>query len=364
MKKTHQNNFGKKAIWVLLFALGLFFSPVSSKEASVWIDTVIPKFILPPMDEMLRQLNYIITGAAKQAAVKVITQNVYGIIGGQNGGGAMFIVNWQTALITNPIEEAAAYIDELSTRSTQMMGTYFYTQAAWSSYGMAKNFEGVGKEGLAQYFQSPQFIESAQAQTYSSSSANSLGGSGSYSAELQQIAKDIASEKTSPNKCVITYTGNPENMFEDGTFKKFSLFMTGVNNPWSYANCIEYAYEEKREQLEKIYSTRAMAYQGFTGTEQDGNTTYPGILAKELVANAEDLGNKVIASANGVAEVIVSSVMNMAMNAIQNGIGNIQAQVQRGVSNVSSKANSQTQNQIHNYGPGALYGNSSKPTSL
>jgi hypothetical protein len=310
MKKIHKNILAIKIIGILFLVLSLSLAPIPGRKASAWIDTIIPKVILPPMQLMLDQLMNIITGAAQQAAIKMITQNVYSVVGGSGSGGTKFIKDWKAALETDPQKEAASYIESLSSRSTQMKGSSSYTSADFS---LASSFEGVGESGLAQYFQSPRFIDSASADTSGSSSS-------SYATTLKEIGTSIADQVTNSSPCTITYEGDPAKMFDDGTFKNFSKFMSGKNDPWSYQTCMQNAYEKKLASLEKIAETKAIANQGFIGTGSDGKISYPGILVKEKVANVENMGNEVIVNADGIAKVITSAVIKMGMDAMTNGI--------------------------------------------
>jgi hypothetical protein len=242
----------------------------------------------------------------------MITQNVYmSVSGGSGGGGPKFIVDWQMTLETDPQKEAAIYIESMSSMSTQMRGSANYQSS-----------EGAGRN---------------------------------YMSGLGNIAGGITSQASISNKCPITFTASTTTMFSDGTFKNFSKFMSGVNDPWSYQTCMQNAYLEKLASLQRIAEVKAMANQGFIGSPG-----YPGILIKEKMANVENMGNQVIANANGIAEVISSMVMKMTMDAMNNGIGNVQAQVQKGAVNVSGKLNVQTQNQVNNFGPGAMFGNGSQ----
>lgn len=339
-----------KIIFVLFFSLVLSFLPLPQRKASAWIDTIIPKVITPPMQTLLDQLEVMLTGALQQAAIKMITENVYtSISGGSGSGGTKFIVNWKTALVTNPKKTTALYIEQLTKSSTRGKGGSSYEPASNSSVA---NFEGVGKEGLAQYFRSPRFIDSASAQEASDSSED-------YTSTLQELGQNIADEITNESPCTITYEGSPDDMFDDGTFKNFSKFISGVNNPWSYATCIENAAEENLEENKAVEEAQAIAYQGFKGSGSDGNISYPGSAVAAKLFNVENMGNEVIVNADGIAKVITSIVMKMGMDAINNGIGNVQEQTQKNISNTSDKSNAQTQNQVDNFGPGAVYGNSS-----
>lgn len=272
------------------------------------METFITNPMLGGMQEMFKQLNFVITGAAQQAAIKMITEKVYSAVsGGGSGSGPSFITNWQTALETNPQKQAALFIESMSAMSTQMRGS--------SSY---RSSEGVG---------------------------------GNYMSGLKNLIPGITSQSNLASRCAVTYAGNPANMFADGTFKNFSQFMSGTNNPWSYQTCMQNVYQEKLASLQRIAEVQAMANQGFIG-----KPGFPGILIKEMTANVQNMGNQAIASAQGLAQVITSAVMKMAMDAMQNGIGNVQEQIQKGATNPSDKLNTQTQNQVKNFGPGAMFG--------
>ena len=313
MTKALKNILRTKIFGILFLALVLVSFP--ERKAQAW-ETFVSNPIQSFLEEALKQLNIVVTGAAKQVAIKMITQNVYmSVSGGSEGGGARFIVNWQGALEDDPRKEAAIFIENMSSRSTQMRGSVNY-----------KPSEGVG-------------------------------GGKNYMASLGNIVESLTSQDASFNKCPVTYEGSPDNMFADGTFKNFSKFMSGNNNPWSYQTCMQNAYEEKLASLKEIAKTKAMAFSGFKGTEQGGNISYPGSLVFAKVANVEKMGFEAIANASGIGEVITSAVMKMAMDAMNNGIGNIQSQIQKGATNVSDKSDTQAQNKIDNFGPGALFGN-------
>ncbi|MBU2028674.1 hypothetical protein KJ761_02160 [Patescibacteria group bacterium] len=341
-----------KIIGILFFFLFFSLTPLPEQKAKAWETWgSIPMGV--GIQEVIDQLLIVITGAAKQAAIKMITEKVYSAVSGEGGsGGTKFIVNWEGALETDPQTEAIAYLDDLASSSFSGRGSSANYESADDSTEWASNFEGVGEEGLAQYFGSPRFIDSAKAQSSSSSGGN-------YMASLKNLVTGITSQATSSNKCPVSYTGNPANMFADGTFKNFSKFMSGNNNPWSYQTCMQSAYQEKLTSIKEIAKTKAISYAGFIGTGSNGMVSYPGSLIKEKLANVENMGNQAITSARGIAEVITSAVMKMAMDAMNNGIGNVQAQIQKKATDVSNKVNTQVQNQIDNYGPGALYGNPS-----
>jgi hypothetical protein len=196
---------------------------------------------------------------------------------------------------------------------------------------------------------------------------SSEGVGGNYMSGLSNIVGGITSQGSSFNKCPLSFEGNlTAKLSGNVTNATFSAdinkFLSGNNNPVSYGVCMQNAYLEKLNSLKEIAKTKAIAYQGFIGTGMGGNIVYPGSAVAAKFFNVENMGNQVIANANGIAEVITSAVMKMTMDAMNNGIGNIQAQIQKGASNASGKLNTQSQNQSNNFGPGAMFGNSSMPT--
>jgi len=313
--------FRKKIIIIFFLILALSFSPVTAEKAYAW-DAVLGETFGNLMRKMMDQIDAVIRGMMKQAAMMSINQlTVKLVAGGSNG--PMFIVNWQDYLLGQPQQRALAgsllYLnDSLSGRGSS------------SGYRPAPGFEGIGQNAFSM----------------------GLGQYSNYSGRLLEQTKSaiISNQGTAR----MTYQGNPSQMFAKGNFKDMSVFLSGINNPWAFQLNAQDKYQELLRREELIASTKANAGGGFTGLEKNGQTILPGSVARENLVNAQNLGNNIIANATSLPEIITGVVSKMATQLMTQGIGNIQAQVQKSIS-VQNRARFQMNAQINSGGPGALY---------
>ena len=144
-------------------------------------------------------------------------------------------------------------------------------------------------------------------------------------------------------------------MFAKGSMKDLSTYVSGNNSPWAFTWNAE---EERMNRLEdEKYKamTKAISGEGFTGKEVNGQTVTPGSLVKESMANTEDIGNKIIAGASSIPEIMTAVISKLVTKSIQNGIGNVQARVQAEITEVTNRNITQMQNAVRTSGPGALY---------
>ena len=109
MKKKLKNNFLLKITFVLFFFLFFSLALLPGEKALAWETWgSIPMGV--GMTEVIDQLKIVVTGAAQQAAIKMITEKVYSSVSGGSSGETKFIVSWEEALETDPQKEAASYI--------------------------------------------------------------------------------------------------------------------------------------------------------------------------------------------------------------------------------------------------------------
>jgi hypothetical protein len=153
----------------------------------------------------------------------------------------------------------------------------------------------------------------------------------------------------------VTYAPCPGDMFIRRSFKDINRYISGINNPWAFDMEVRNEQQRKLEEEKEIQRTRAIAYQGFTGTTgADGKTTtYPGSLTKDNAANAQNVGNIAVGSAQDVQGVI-SSVVMAALAKTQQGFSGAQRSAQKDAS-TQSRVDSSTANQVDESGPGSLY---------
>ena len=309
-----KNKFGRsqKAILTLVLIAFLGFSYPAKTQAALWpaIDPIMSRML----DTVYDTVQGMILGSLKQSAVKILNSQVDSLVSGRGTGNAAFITNWQDYMVTQPQNNTKTYMNSYLTQMTAGKGSS----------------TGYSSEGFS--------------------------GSGNYAAALTQMAKNNITQMTAVPQ--MTYQSDPSTMFASGNFKNLELYLSGINNPWSFGAAADSAYQQQLATQQSIQQTQAIAYQGFkptvSGTGANQIVTRPGILTKETVANVENLPNNVIANAKSVPEVISSVVSQMITKAIQQGFSGMQKSVQTQTS-TQSKLTSGINSAVQTSGPAAQF---------
>ena len=298
---------------VVLFTLS--FSPVQVSKANAWTAFAANGF--KQMLEVIKyNINGMILGMLKKQAVSSLNSQIDSLIGGSNGSSPAFITNWQNYLVDQPKATTQTYINDYLSQMTNGKGTA----------------TGYTSEGFA--------------------------GNGSYLVELKQ--NSLAHINTSNTTTVpkVTYESDPSTMFDKGNFKDMSLYLSGVNNPWSFDLAAQDAYQKKLETEKATQQAKAIAYQGFKGAGENGSNstiTNPGSLIKTNIANVQNIGNMALASATHPGEVISSLVSQVITQAIHQGFKSVQNAVSQQTNNVENKINEEIENSINTNGPGSRF---------
>ena len=341
----------RQIIFAILFVVVLL-SP--QKTQAFWGEFVQENyhFLLKKIDDTITGIGL---GMLKQQALNMLNQQVNKLITGSSTSSVMFITNWENYLVKDPEKKAIIYInDKISQSLRGKTGSNYITSSSTSykiSENQASDFNSYASEGFF----------SSTAQAASSSNLNLSSSAGNYLTQLEQIAKSHTSEK---KDSIVTYEGNPSQMFANGNFKNIEKYLSGINNPWAFDMYAQETYQKKLVEEKKIAETEAIAYQGVKGKKSaDGTVINPGSIIKEAIVNVQDLGNKIIAAATHPEEVVSAVVSQMITKAIQQGIGEVQSMVEKEVDNVTSKINSEIGNATGKLGTGILYNNTSSSSS-
>lgn len=239
----------------------------------------------------MSQIMGMIRGMMKQMAVQMLTQQVNNMISGGGTDGAMFITYWPDFLVKEPAEKTDVYIND------------FFSMVSGGSYS---------------------------ASSYSSSYE---GVSGNYSSYITEKAKSLIYQKNQPSPSN-EYSSNPADMFSAGNWQSTSGFVSSpYKNELGLPLSAFQEYTSKKEEEEKLAATKAIAYQGYKGKESGGQVVTPGSLVKDIQADVQDVGNKALANATSIPEIITSLVSRLVMQALQKGVGSIQKSVQKEIGN-------------------------------
>jgi hypothetical protein len=315
--------FGGKIIFIALFIFSFSLAPIHTADA--WL-SIPAELIGQATFWLMRNIEGIVTGIIKNAGARAINQMMSNVVGGGSSGQAMFITNWDDYLMRQPEQRAQSYMNDYLTQMTQGRGSV-------SGYIPSPAFEGVGAGAFNA----------------------GMSAFGNYSSRLASMARDQLVAGTRSALPQPTFSGNPANMFDQLNFKQFGVFTSGVNNPWAFTAAVENQKMESLEEERDIAAAKAVANAGFIGKEINGQTVAPGSLVKDKMAATEDIGNKILASADSLAAVMSAVVTQLVTKSIEQGIGNVQAKVQKEVFTVTNSASQQLNQQINTVGPKALY---------
>jgi hypothetical protein len=341
-----------KAILISLFLLfSLTIAPINVPRAHALWGEFPAQIFQGALEYLADMMKGVAMGSLKTAAIKSINSELESIVGGSSSEAAKFITDYQDFLIDQPKEKAnIAMNDYLSQTISQGRNSISGYASAASANLFASNYEGFGNGsfsyGLAMNNPSyGKFSYFAQANSdfdaYSSAAAGTFG--------FEEMAKAHTSEKKTPT---ITYHG--ENIADaSNNFENLQLYLSGINNQWSYDIHTQAKYAELLEAEKTKAVTKAEAGSGFGETSDQVAT--PGILIKDAMANAQDMGNKILAAANNPGEVVSAVVQSMITKAIQNGIGQAGAVAQKTIQNTQNKVTSEFNAKAAQSGVGSLF---------
>ncbi len=318
MLKKNKLKLRQKLINVCLttiFLFVLFFSPIQTPKADAW-DAIPAQVFKQVLEEIDYELHGIILGMLKRTAVIILNGQVDNLMGGANGSSAAFITNWQSYLVDQPTEKAQTYINDYLSQMTIGRGT----------------MTGYTSEGFA--------------------------GNGNYMANLKQQALAKVNSSSAQEVPHITYESSPNQMFDNGNFKNMSNYLSGINNPWAFNLAVQNAYQKKLEEEKSVQQAKAIAYQGFKGTGDDGansSISNPGSLIKTNIANVQNISNVALGSATHPAEVVTLLVSQMITKAIHQGFSSVQSSISREVNAIKYKNTKEINNSINKFGPGARF---------
>ena len=263
--KIYQKIKIKKAILIFTMVLSFFFFfPLKTQAA--WIPGLDPG-IDNVLEELRLNIKGIIVGTLKQQGIRTLTAQINNFAGGK-GGEASFVVNWEDAIINQPRNKTIVQMNDYLSKVTNGRNSY-------------KSYITEGFSGPSNYF-----------------------------ADLSNSVRTLDAPDLK-----VTYEGDPLQMFDGNNFKKLEEWNSGINNRYMFKVAFDEKERETKENITLATQTDKIANEGFNGVQGDGedNITSPGILSKEMIANAQDLPNKVLASAETIPEV-TSALVSLVIN--------------------------------------------------
>lgn len=287
---------------------------VPQAHAGTWGEAISASFLKQMLEKVMRQIEGAMLVALKSTAVNLINSQVGQLVGGGSTGSSLVINDWKQYLYDEPEQNVQVYMEDWFAQATK------------------------GRASSASY-----------SNPYSLASGNPTLGS--YSTRLVEGAKRSIGSSYQPMD-ILEISPDPETALAEGDLRTLNaLFSNPMNNPFGFtlaAQRYENAVREQ-EQQEKIVQAISHGYRSSPGL--------PGATVGQMVANAQDVGNKIIAAASNPGELVggvITSLVNKTItNMIQKGIGNVQANMQREIGNVSRQISDQTRSLDSTLGPGA-----------
>ncbi|MDO9231240.1 MAG: hypothetical protein Q7U36_02015 [bacterium] len=284
----------------LLFVFCFYNIPKS--QAAFW--PAVDPGITSGLQKILEMVNGLIVGTLKQQAVKMLNSQVDILAGSGADGEPTFIINWETYLVDEPMNETNLYMNDYISQMTR------------------------GRNSSSLY------------------STEGFSGPANYGAQLGQAAGILGKAKNPE----LSYEGDPSQMLQTGNFKNMELYLSGVNNPWSFKIAVQAEQQRVFENKKFAAQNKAIANQGFPGT-----ATSPGILTKELMANAQDMPNKILQAASSIPEVTTALVTQMINQSITQGFVSVRSKTAKATAGVTKYTNA-TNQAMTTYGPAARFG--------
>lgn len=307
----------KKTIVVSVFAL-VFFSQATllapRVQAGYWGEPIFAAYIDDMLEKIMRQIEGAMLAALKSSAVTLINSQVGQLVGGSSTGASMVINDWKQYLYAEPEQKVQVYMEDWFSQMTK------------------------GRASSANY-DSPYSL------------ATGSPTLGNYSARLVEGAKYSLSAPYQPTD-ILEVSPDPEAALAEGDLRTLNaLFSNPMNNPFGFTLAAQ-SYERsvrEREQQEQVVQAISHGYRSVPGL--------PGATLGQMVADVQDIGNKIIAAAENPAELasgIITSLVNKTITSmIQKGIGDVQANIQREINSVDRKITGQIQEINEELGPAA-----------
>jgi hypothetical protein len=262
------------------------------------------------LDTVLKTIKEAILRAAiaalKEKAAEMINQTVGNAISQGNGSGAMFVTNWEDFLINEPREKTDLYMNDFFSSLTKGRGSSDYSSLLGFSDSVSGNQKVAGASTMREGV-----VKGIEARAYTVDASTSSCPETDFSS-----------------------------MFSGDTWTSTSSFFAiDTCNKLGTNNLAKGEYLSELFKQEKIAEVQGIAGQGYKDAKSGNTVITPGSTIGAIQAQAQDVGNKIVASANSIPEVITSLVTRMAMKTIQQGIG--QAGSSAGKSNAAKSNYSQ-----------------------
>lgn len=300
-----KKNKTTKKIILTVFLLIFFCFSGTPKTQAAWIPGLDPA-IDTGLKLITNLIDGLMTGTLKQQAVMTLSAQVDSLAGRGSGGQASFIVNWESFLVDQPENDARLYMNDYISRMT----------------GGRNSYSGYSTEGFT--------------------------GPANHSANMAQMAQVLSAAKTPQ----VTYEGDPSQMFDSGNFKNMELYLSGVNNAWSFNMAVEAEKQKVIANKRFVAATKGNAGGGYLGVPGDspGTETMPGSTVGAMMNSKQTMPDRLLEAASSIPEVATALVTQMISRSVTQGFVSVQRSASKTAASIN-KFNAAKNSAINTYGP-------------
>ncbi|MFC1622823.1 hypothetical protein ACFL2R_03760 [Patescibacteria group bacterium] len=303
----------KSLVSVLIVASLMVYAPQKA-SAGVWGEALagngMNAVVSQMMDVIYDQIQAALVQALKQAAIEMITDTINNMIAGTSEAGAKFITNWEDYLFNGPKTQTSLYMNDFFSITAQGRSGANYRSSCGASFSDWRN-------------------------SFAKNQVEVRIDLSKLKSDFEDVACDAAE------------------MFEDGTWEAFDVFMRSKNNPTSFSMMADGVKEERERKFEKQAEVQSIAYQGFTASFSDDGkfVLTPGSTIKDIESHVNELPGDALVNAEKPGEIVGAIVGQLVGSVIKQGIGNIQGNIQSQINQQICNASGMLQDELDRFAP-------------
>lgn len=316
-----KNSWRKRIASIFLVSFLCMTVPAPTARAGVWGEEILSDLMTIAIEKVLKFVEDMLKGIAKSLAVQLAVRQANKLTGDGHKNGPSFITDYKRYIYSIALDESLIYVNDFM---TQTLGAKYSGLVYVAASG---NLQSLGRNYM----------------NYLAAEANA-GLKDSYSCKYT----------------LDQYSNNPLTSLQKGDWRVFNaLIANPCNNPTGYTNQVKRAFQEDLQRRTDLARTRAIAGQGFTGTEKKGIITAPGSVIKDVTAKTQTLAMDLIPNANGWGEILSAAagafVNTVMTNLIQRGFESVAKKVDRELGKVDKQVLEARRDIEKELGPGAAF---------
>lgn len=317
-----QNIFLKSVIrkrLAMFFFVG-FLVVATPKPVYAW-DAIFGSIAKQVFEVVWNTIQGLLKGIAKSLAIQMAVRTANKVTGDGHKNGPSFITDYKQYIYSIALDESLVFANDFM---TQTLGAKYSGLVYVAATG---NLQSLGR---------------------------------SYMSYLAGEAKNSLYESNYCRYTLDQYTNNPLTSLQGGDWKVFNALVANpCNNPTGYSYQVKKAFQEDLQRRADLARTRAIASQGFTGTEKNGKIVAPGSVIKDVISKANTTAMDLIPNATDWGEILSSAAgafVNQVMtNLVQRGFESVAKKVDRELGKVDKKVLEARQEIEGQLGPGGYF---------